>query len=301
MRIPEFEIYHLVVFYHVAREESITAAASKLFITQPAVTSHIKSLERITGLKLIEVRKQRTILTPAGKGLYQYAREIYEQSVLAGRFVELMRDSSFNIGIVPIFNCVVAPVLKTICEEQDCQTKITVESKESYYLIKDVQDSTIDLAVTAAVRDEESPKLSFIRVADKLKLVFYASPKHPVFNKERITWEDIFDYQLIIGTEMSIIKRFLQDKLRLKVSGLELQRKLSIIANIDLKKKLIKTGDFLGVTLLQDIEEEIKIGALRTVSFPDDITIGVDVVIYPDAIKSPMVRRFIALIKNAFK
>jgi len=55
MSIPKLDVYNLVVFYLVVNEKSLTAAAEKLFLSQPTVTYHIKSLEKSVGTKLLDI------------------------------------------------------------------------------------------------------------------------------------------------------------------------------------------------------------------------------------------------------
>jgi DNA-binding transcriptional LysR family regulator len=68
---------NLVVFYLVAIEKSLNSAAEKLHFTQPGISYHIRALESYTKLKLLDIKKQRLTLTPAGEGVYKYAKEIY--------------------------------------------------------------------------------------------------------------------------------------------------------------------------------------------------------------------------------
>ena len=72
----------LVVFYFVAREKSLSAAAEKLFLTQPAVTYRIKSLEEHIRVKLLDLKKRQVTLTPHGQELFKYAEEIYRQAAV---------------------------------------------------------------------------------------------------------------------------------------------------------------------------------------------------------------------------
>lgn len=62
----KLNLYHLITFYFVASEKSFSVAAEKLFLSEPAVSLHIKSLERCTGVKLLDVRRKRVYLTKAG-------------------------------------------------------------------------------------------------------------------------------------------------------------------------------------------------------------------------------------------
>ncbi len=70
------ENFKLKVFRVVADTLNLRRAADELHLTQPAVTSQIKTLEESLGIALFD-RVGRTIsLTPAGVTLLQYARQI---------------------------------------------------------------------------------------------------------------------------------------------------------------------------------------------------------------------------------
>lgn len=67
------------VFYYVARCESITLAAEKMSISQPAVSQSMKMLEKNLGTKLF-VRGARGIrLTVEGETLFSYVKRAYEE------------------------------------------------------------------------------------------------------------------------------------------------------------------------------------------------------------------------------
>jgi DNA-binding transcriptional LysR family regulator len=71
--------FRLQVFYTVAKRLNFTKAASELFISQPAVTKHIKELEGYYKTSLFERSgNKRIILTPAGEMLLQYADQLLD-------------------------------------------------------------------------------------------------------------------------------------------------------------------------------------------------------------------------------
>ncbi|RPD49983.1 LysR family transcriptional regulator [Hymenobacter sediminis] len=71
--MPDFR---LRVFQSVARHLSFTKAAQELYITQPAITKHIRELERTYGQRLFERRGNRVSLTEAGTLLLAHADEV---------------------------------------------------------------------------------------------------------------------------------------------------------------------------------------------------------------------------------
>ena len=74
---PEgIELRHLRAFVGVAEDLSFSKAAQRLFITQPALSRQIRSLERLVGCDLFRRSTQRVELTLAGEALLAHARAL---------------------------------------------------------------------------------------------------------------------------------------------------------------------------------------------------------------------------------
>lgn len=74
---------HLAVFHAVAETGSLSKAAERLYITQPAVSRQLKSLEDTLGLALLDREPRGVRLTEAGQILFDYARRIFALSARA--------------------------------------------------------------------------------------------------------------------------------------------------------------------------------------------------------------------------
>ncbi len=82
-----FTLHQLRVFCAVARTGSFTRAAEELHVSQPAVTMHVKQLERALGVQLL-VRSGRSVrFTEAGQTLYEGANRAF--SLLEETLAEL--------------------------------------------------------------------------------------------------------------------------------------------------------------------------------------------------------------------
>jgi LysR family transcriptional regulator, transcriptional activator of the cysJI operon len=82
----------LRAFASVARRGSFSRAAEELFVSQPAVSKHVASLEAELGTRLVERRRRGTTLTPAGELLADHV--LRAEALLANgrRAVEAGRD-----------------------------------------------------------------------------------------------------------------------------------------------------------------------------------------------------------------
>ena len=69
--------FRLEVFYTVAKRLSFTKAAAELFITQPAVTKHIRELEEQYKTKMFERNGNKIRLSPAGEILLHHTEELF--------------------------------------------------------------------------------------------------------------------------------------------------------------------------------------------------------------------------------
>ena len=71
--------YRDQVFLMVAENLSFSKAAEELFISQPAVSKHIKELESKLNSALFERKGNKVYLTKAGKMTYGYLKKIMQQ------------------------------------------------------------------------------------------------------------------------------------------------------------------------------------------------------------------------------
>lgn len=296
--LPKLDTYRLLLFYHVCNEKSITAAAEKLFLSQPTITTHMKTLERSTGTKLFKVERQKLILTQIGEGLYDYAREIYQQAMAADRYIEVSKESNLKIGISVLLVQQLAKAINTILERRKLSINLEAHSGESFTLIKELSDASIDLAVVPNF-DFGINNFNHIRVADRVKLIFYANASNPIFRKKQISWSDVFDYPLIIGTENSPMAKIMAKKIELE--GINKSPRYYFTAdNFDFFKTIVKSGDSISFSLLEDIQEDVNNGILKVLPLTNDICVDIDIVGYPNYFSLDIVKEFVTCVKDAF-
>ncbi len=72
-------LHKLGVFCRVVRHKSVTRAAEELHIAQPAVTAHLRSLERKLGTRLVTRQGRNIQITEAGRNFYVWANNMLAQ------------------------------------------------------------------------------------------------------------------------------------------------------------------------------------------------------------------------------
>ena len=78
----------LYYFWVVAQERSVTLAAKRLHVSQPAISSQLKRLEETLGEALFVRSGRSQVLTPFGKTTYDYAQRIFALGQELSQFAE---------------------------------------------------------------------------------------------------------------------------------------------------------------------------------------------------------------------
>lgn len=146
--------HNLRIFLDVANRQSVTETANARFISQPAVSKALQSLERDLNLKLFyRDRKNGMILTDAGAKILFLARQmedlenrIYQTAFHENNFI----GSKLRIASVPVTTSVI--LSKALRQYRETYPFVSVEIKEGSPLAvrKMVEEHAVDFAVTYA-------------------------------------------------------------------------------------------------------------------------------------------------------
>lgn len=94
--------HHLLYFWHVAKEGSVSRAAAALHVAQPTVSAQLRLLEQSLKQRLFTRQGRSLALTAEGEAVYRYAEEIFS---LGRELLETVRGEpvgstrKFRIGI----------------------------------------------------------------------------------------------------------------------------------------------------------------------------------------------------------
>jgi len=69
--------HHLLYFWTVAREGSVSKASASLRLAQPTISGQVKTLEDALGEKLFKRRGRNLVLTEMGQMVFRYSDEIF--------------------------------------------------------------------------------------------------------------------------------------------------------------------------------------------------------------------------------
>ena len=100
------EVRHLRAFVAVAEELNFSRAATRLYLSQPALSRQIRALERLMGCELLRRSTHRVELTVAGSALLDRARRLLadlDEAIAATQSVggELANRMATHVGAGP--------------------------------------------------------------------------------------------------------------------------------------------------------------------------------------------------------
>ncbi len=202
------KLSQLEYVYEVSRCGSMTAAANKLFVTQPTLSQQIMNLESELGVKLF-VRLSRSVIpTPAGEEFLIYAKRILSD---VEKLKESMADYStlrrgrVRIGMLSTFGCfnIINKLAIFKKENPNIDTRITVD--QSKHLIEMMASHQLDVAFVMASHPlPEEPRLQLTKLFDSEIMALLPSG-HPLGEKARISFSDLAEENIIMPSRSSTL------------------------------------------------------------------------------------------------
>lgn len=186
------------IFYHVATELSITGAAKKLCISQPAVSQAIKQLEQELGIELFTRRAKGVSLTRAGTLLYSYVGKGYE-TILAGE-EQLTKMMNLEYGEVRIgasdmtLQFYLLPFLEQFHQLYP-GIKVTVTNAPTPQTIDHLYQGRIDFGVVT--RPVEVDTQFDVFQVRKIQDVFVAGDKFQNLQGKKLDYSELTELPLI--------------------------------------------------------------------------------------------------------
>lgn len=191
------ERIHLTIIQEVAREGSLTAAAARLHLTQPALSHAIRKLEDNLGVEIWRREGRSLVPTQAGEWLLAVARRVLPQFMQAeerlGQYAKGERGRlSIGMECHPCYQW----LLKIVAPYLDSWPEVDVDVRQKFQFggLGALFGNEIDMLVTPDPLFK--PGLRFTPVFD-YELVLVVGANHKLRNEEFIRPEQLSGEMLI--------------------------------------------------------------------------------------------------------
>jgi DNA-binding transcriptional LysR family regulator len=248
-------------FLEVAKLQSFSRAAEKLFRTQPAISAQVRLLEQECGEKLFDRSGKKVLLTPAGEILCRYAEKLLglqKEALQAIAELNQTPRGKLYIGANEATCLYVLPKTFARFKHLYPLVQISIYRNFSHKILQKVQEGAVDLGiVTLPLTAHNMEVLPVFR--DEVQVVVPKS--HPLARNRRVTVAEIANHPLILpktGHTRVVMDRLLRDHRDHLQISMEL-------ASVETIKKFVGAG--LGISLISRTyaQPEVTAGVLKLI------------------------------------
>ena len=238
------DLDQVTAFLEVARHQSFSRAAEKLYRTQPAISAQIRALELECGQKLFDRLGRKIFLTPAGKVLFECGENLvalHRETSQRVRETYGEAGGTLVVGANEATCLYVLPQVFVEFKRKYPQVVISIYRNFSQKILLKMAENQIDLGIVTLPVPQRNLKVIPI-FEDELQVVVPGG--HRLAKRASVKLDDLLEEQLIFPksghTRELLEKLFRKQRNRLKVS-MEL-------ASVESIKKFVGAG--LGISLI---------------------------------------------------
>ena len=258
--------YRDKVFLAVAESLSFSKAAEELFISQPAVTKHIKELENRFNTTLFERKGNKVYLTKAGKMTYGYLKKImhqYEQLEFdLGRINDTFKGT-LRIGASSTIAQYLIPKVIAAFHKRYPKIELFLYNGNSVEMENKLLSNEIEIALVE--NDSSQSDIKYINLLDDEIVAVTASQS--VYSKlKTISLTDLQKIPIVLrekgsGTLQVIQKQLLKNNI--KIDNLNI---LIHLGSTEAIKNFL--CDFDGIALISEksIEKEVQLKQITKIN-----------------------------------
>ena len=262
--------FSLEVFYEVAKQLSFSKAAETLFISQPAISRHIKSLERQYRISLFERKGNSIALTDEGALLFTHvkkAKELQRQmefdvTSMAGK---QQAKGSLIIGASTTVALYVIPKILSAFHQKYPNIRLRLVNRNSDNILKALLDHEIDFGIMEQRTKISSAKYQFFLTDEVIPV---CSAKSELAKRKRIAAGELKDLPVALRERGSGTLAAVLDALeKCKITMADLDASI-ILGGTEALKNFLLNDTCLGFLPLRSVVKQLKTGELVRLTIP---------------------------------
>jgi len=194
------ELRPLRSFIAAAEDGNISRAATRLHLTQPALSRQIKGLEDELGVMLLDRGAHSFSLTPAGELLLREGRVLLERAdALEQRVRATAKAQTLRVGYSPSLTAsILSPAIEAFTQVHP-KARVDLFDLTNHEMMEALQKGVLDVIVTVPGL-KEIPDIVWITVQKQNWRV--AVPRqHPLLAKKSLVPQDLNEQRLVVYSQ----------------------------------------------------------------------------------------------------
>jgi DNA-binding transcriptional LysR family regulator len=238
-------------FIELCRTLSFTKTAQNLYVSQPAVSKQIFSLEKELGFHLFERNNKNVRLTPEGNLFYDFFKKTavdYQKTVREAQKLVDQSKKAIVIGFLEAWDMskYLPYITKSILSNYP-NTYIHFVSYNYQDLKNKIETKEIDIAISLSDNFKNSTNIKVKTITNIQSLLFF-SITHALANKSNLTFKDFKGETFFVFSDESKISS--KDKVTELCRSYGFVPKISIVPNVE--SMILNVENGLGVALFDD-------------------------------------------------
>jgi DNA-binding transcriptional LysR family regulator len=261
---------HIVHLATAVRCGSLTAAASALGISQPALSKSIRAFERSVGVRLLERGRFGVRSTDYGEAVIARGSVIEAEIRGVSEEIAALRRSGnvrVTIGCGPSEATRLLPETLAALNRRHPEIRVTVLYGLNETLMPMVKKGEIEFALSSIPRTASDPDLAHqILHSDTAAVI--ARPDHPLARRTRVTPADLVGQRWVLARRRELERKAL-DELFLEAGFKPVEAEIETTSAV-LLKTVVMQGDYLSFLPRELIywEEQAKLLTVLAVNAP---------------------------------
>ena len=292
------DLRQLEIFVKVAELGSFSKAAEALFLTQPTISEHIRTLEDELGVRLLDRLGRGAAVTKGGALLLSHAHRMLALSREARQAMESFlgrMSGELLVGASTIPGEYILPALIGRFKEKFPDIAITLLIGGSQAVTDWVVEGRAEIGVVGARSSHRSIESRELFPDD---IVLIVSGAHPWHGRKQVTMDELRAEPLLLRERGSGTRKALETALEAAGTGIAALRVVGEMGSTQAIKQAVKAG--VGVSLLsrRAVEEECRAGSLWCLRVKDlKIRRAFYLVTHRDRSRSPLAEAFRAFVE----
>ena len=265
------ETRHLQVFMAIWELRSFSKAADKIYLTQPTVSGHIKTMEAILGTELFNRSARDVSPTKAGELFHPYARRILNLMAQAEQEMDLFigrEKGTLEIGGSNIPGEYILPPAIGQFKKGRPIIKITLKIGDTREIVTAVAEGQLELGMVGAVIERQDIIFEACLVDD---LLLVAPPNSPLAGKEQVKMSELTNYPFIMREKGSGTRETIEKALKQAPDQLQ-NYKFSVIAEMgstEAIRQAVKAGVGCSIISRRAVQKDVELGLMSASSLPE--------------------------------
>jgi DNA-binding transcriptional LysR family regulator len=287
------DLRQLEIFARVAEFGSFSKAAESLYLTQPTVSEHIRTLEDELGVRLLDRLGRGATVTRAGQLLLSYATRMLALQREARQAVDSFQgkmSGELLIGGSTIPGEYVLPALIGRFKEKYPEISTTLLIGDSQTVVDWIVEGRAEIGVVGARLPQRLVEYRDLMPDEELVVVAAA---HPWFGKKQVTLAELRTEPLLIRERGSGTRAAFEAALAAVDLDLGAFRIVGEMGSTQAIKQAVKAGVGVSVMSRRAVEEDQRLGILGCLRVRDfKVTRSFHVVTHRDRSRSPLAEAF---------